>query len=106
MVLQPYQGHLAFDRAGTPLWRCGIWPAKGLALEAVARQLGFTIEQVALQGFYEALVTVGGARVVIRRLLRWPLVFVLSLALTVLLFVYMLVSLPGMVADTMKRSGR
>lgn len=60
MVLQPYQGHLAFDRKGTPLWRCGIWPAKGLALEAVARQLGFTIEQVTLQGYYEALVTVGG----------------------------------------------
>lgn len=42
----------------------------------------------------------------IRHLVRWPLVFVLSLVLTVVLFLYMLVSLPGMVADTMKRSGR
>lgn len=60
MVLQPYQGYIAFERDGTPLWRVGIWPAKGLALEAVARQLGFTIELVALQGYYESLCTVGG----------------------------------------------
>lgn len=49
------------------------------------------------------------ANLVIRRLVRWPLVFVLSLVLslvlTVVLFLYMLVSLPGNVADTMKRNG-
>lgn len=48
----------------------------------------------------------GWTHLVIKRLVRWPLVFVLSLVLTVVLFAYMLVSLPGMVADTMKRTGR